>query len=113
MRLHFSIPLLSLGSLLAASALGAAPPPASRPGRAAGGPGPAARPGRPPAPDPLAAGDRAYAAKSFRAALDAYQQAAARKLVPEARRPLVEYRIARCQGLSQQWDEAMAGAQRV
>ncbi len=56
--------------------------------------------------NPLADGDRWYGEQSWAAALKAYRQAVNRKLVPAERRALVDYRIARCYGLTKDWSQA-------
>jgi uncharacterized protein YfaS (alpha-2-macroglobulin family)/tetratricopeptide (TPR) repeat protein len=61
----------------------------------------------------LPSADRSYEQKSYAHALERYRAALAKGLVPAARRPQVDYRIARCLGLTRQWDAATAEAQRV
>lgn len=56
----------------------------------------------------LGEADRAYDRKSYAAALKKYREAIAAKRVPQSRRALVDYRVARCLGWTKQWDSAMA-----
>ena len=61
----------------------------------------------------LASADRNYGEKNYRRALDEYRSAQRRKAVTAKRKPLVEYRIARCLGFTEQWDEAFPETLRV
>jgi alpha-2-macroglobulin len=63
--------------------------------------------------DLLLAGDRSYSQKSYKSALRAYQDALKQDQVPAGRRPQVEYRVARCMGLTGQWDAALVEGARV
>src|SRR5687768_6223125 len=119
MRPRFLVLLAALLWLLSAHALPAQQPrrakTPTRPaavGSKAAGKQPAHPANRPAAPrraaDSLAAADRAYREKSHAAALEQYRAALQARQVPAARRPDVELRIARCLGLTQQWDAALA-----
>jgi len=61
----------------------------------------------------MAAADQAYFKKSYATALKQYQEAVRQRLVPQERRPLVDYRIARSLGFTEQWDASIAESLRV
>ena len=107
MNPRFTLPLAGLLTLLAGQALFAQAPSTNskRPIEAR-----QSKPGDPAAK--LAGADAAYGRKSYAAALRGYREAVRSKSLPAGRRPQVEYRIARCLGLTGQWDAAIAEGQR-
>jgi len=109
MRYRFSITLACLVSVLAAQSL-LAQTRAVAPGRKTPvAPLRAAKP----AVDPFAAADKEYLRKNYKQALGMYRDAQKRYGVPQEKRGATDYRIARCLGYMELWDEAIAESLRV
>lgn len=112
MRSRFSITLACLLSLLASQALLAqsparkAPAAAKKPASASASPAKSAT-------ATLDAADKEYLRKNFKQALGLYRQAQKQRAVPAERRAATEYRMARCLGYMELWDEAISESLQV
>ncbi|MGV3722436.1 MAG: alpha-2-macroglobulin family protein, partial [Actinomycetota bacterium] len=119
MRSRFSVTLVCLVSLLASQALfaqsaGRAPrkKPATAPRATKAAVKPKAAAAKP-ATDKLAAADKEYLRKNYKQALGLYREALKQRAVPQERRALTDYRMARCLGYMELWDEAISESLRV